>query len=116
MKELNHNNIDNSKRKEDAYLRAQKKVDNLKGFYIHLLVYFIINSVFTYIKIAENMGNGATFQEAFFDNDNFGLWLLWGIGLVFHGVNVFITNGKFGQDWEERKIKEFMNEDIRNLK
>lgn len=103
-----------SKMHSEAYLRAQKKVNNLKGFYIHLLVYIIINCIFSYIKITRNIENGETFREAFYDNNTFGLWILWGIGLVLHGVNVFITNGKFGQAWEEKKIKEFMNEDTRN--
>ncbi|MBC8753849.1 2TM domain-containing protein [Kordia sp. YSTF-M3] len=102
--------------RSEAYMRVQKKVDNLKGFYIHLFVYLIINSIFLYIKVTENMDKGDTFLEALLDSDNFGLWILWGIGLVLHGINVFITNGKFGQDWEERKIKEFMSEDTRNWK
>ncbi|MBT8188621.1 MAG: 2TM domain-containing protein, partial [Croceitalea sp.] len=42
------------------------------------------------------------------------LWVLfpalgWGIGLIAHGLNAFGYNPILGKDWEERKIKEFMN-------
>ena len=37
----------------------------------------------------------------------------WGIGLVFHAVKVFGLNPFFGKNWEERKIKEYMQEDER---
>lgn len=35
----------------------------------------------------------------------------WGIGIVFHAVGVFQWNPFFNKDWEERKIKEFMDQD-----
>ena len=34
----------------------------------------------------------------------------WGIGVVFHGIKVFNYMPFIGKDWEERKIKEFMDE------
>jgi hypothetical protein len=34
----------------------------------------------------------------------------WGIGLAFQAYRVYGHNSVFGIDWEERKIKEFMNE------
>jgi hypothetical protein len=35
----------------------------------------------------------------------------WGIGLVFHAIKVFGLSPFFGKNWEERKIKEYMEED-----
>ena len=34
-------------RKAAAYKRAKKKVNDLRGFYIHLLVYLLINGFFS---------------------------------------------------------------------
>ena len=35
-------------KKTDAYKRAKKKVNDLRGFYIHLLVYALVNVFFFY--------------------------------------------------------------------
>ena len=40
----------------------------------------------------------------------------WGIGLLFHGLNVFKHNFHFFKDWEERKIKEFMEKEEEDQK
>ena len=32
----------------------------------------------------------------------------WGIGLVAHGLSVFVPQFVLGKDWEERKIRELM--------
>ncbi len=44
------------------------------------------------------------------------MWFLWaafgwGIGLAFKAVKVFGLNPFLSRDWEERKIREFMEED-----
>ena len=90
--------------KEEAYRRANKKLDKLKGFYWHLASYVVVN-VFLIILIAVNTSksiwNFGTFATAFF----------WGIGLFFHFLGVFGPDFFFGKNWEERKIKEIMDKD-----
>ncbi|RLD30048.1 MAG: hypothetical protein DRI75_01455 [Bacteroidetes bacterium] len=100
---------------DDAYLRAKHKMNKLKGFYKHLAAYIIINSLIFGMKIIRNLTHGETFSEAFFDIDFYGLWLFWGIGLAFHAFCVFGANHMFGKDWEENKIKKFMEDDERNV-
>lgn len=96
----NHNDF----RKEDAYIRAKKRVDALKGFYWHLAVYIVIN-VFLIILIGMNAGfdHFGTYATAFF----------WGIGLIFHFLGVFGPDYIFGKDWEQRKVKEYMDKEQR---
>ena len=92
-------------RKEEAYLRAKKKVDSLIGFYWHFAVYVVVN-VFLIILIGVNAGfNGfGPYATAVF----------WGIGLLFHFLSVFGPDFFFGKDWEKRKIKEFMDKEERH--
>jgi len=93
--------------KEEAYLRAKKKLEKLVGFYWHLAVYVIVNA-FIIILITANS------SQSFF---SFGTWatpFFWGIGLLFHFLGVFGPNFMFRKDWEDRKIKEFMDKDKRN--
>jgi len=91
-------------RKEDAYIRAKKRVDELKGFYWHLAVYIAVNT-FLIILIGHNSSQG------YF---SFGAWstaFFWGIGLFFHFIGIFGANLLFGKNWEQRKIDEYMKKE-----
>jgi len=86
--------------KDEKYIRAKKRVQNLRAFYIHLIVYILVNAMLFVI----NLISGA---------DNW--WFLyplvgWGIGVIVHGVST-LAFGIFGEEWEERKIKEYMEKD-----
>ena len=89
---------------EDKYIRAKKKVQRIKGFYGHLGVYIIVN---LFLAIMGGMHGGLYgFLEPIKTTGFF-----WGIGLVFHWYGVFGKEIFFGKDWEQRKIKEYMDKD-----
>ena len=93
---------------EQAYLKAKKQVKEIKGFYIHFLVFILVNIFISGIIVYGLMQSGDSILEAF---GNFGVWstwLFWGIGLFFHWIGVFGFKSLIGKDWEERKIKEIM--------
>lgn len=96
--------------------RALRRIKELKGFYIHLTVYIVINSFISVNKVLRNMNNGETFNEAFLDFGTFAIWFFWGIGLAFHAMKVFSFNPFFGKDWEERQIKKYMEEEENDYK
>jgi len=89
--------------KEEAYLRAKKRVKAIVGFYWHLASYVIVN-VFLIILITSS-------GVKFFSFGTFSTAFFWGIGLAFHFVGVFGPSFFFGNNWEERKIKELMDKD-----
>ena len=93
-------------REEDAYIRAKKKLDKLKGFYWHLASYVIVN-MFLIIVIVSNLDE----DESMWQFGTFATAFFWGIGLFFHFMGVFGPSFIFGKNWEERKIKEYMNKD-----
>lgn len=97
-------------KKNIAYLRAKKKVEALKSFYSHLAVYVIINSAIILVS-ANILGSGKI---------DFSQWeiyitaFFWGIGLVSHAIYVFFVlhfKNNFLKQWEERKIKQFLDEE-----
>ncbi|MBE9489679.1 MAG: 2TM domain-containing protein [Bacteroidetes bacterium] len=96
---------------DDAYSRAKYKVERIKRFYKHLAAYIIVNSLILGIKIIRNLTHGESFSEAIFDINFYGIWLFWGIGLAFHAFAVFGVDHFLGKNWEENKIKQFMEED-----
>ena len=85
---------------QERYQRAQKRVKDIKGFYSHLTVYCFVIPFIIFI----NLKFSPQFHWFWFST------LGWGLGLFFHWVKVFGLNALgLGKNWEERKIKEFMN-------
>ena len=92
---------------EIKYQQALKRVKRIKGFYMHLMVYIIIN-----IGLLIVNNNNST--ENFWRWQTFSTVLFWGIGLLAHGMSVFMPALLMGKDWEERKIKELMEKEKQN--
>jgi hypothetical protein len=91
--------------------RAKKRVDELKGFYIHFTVYLAVNTFISTMKVVRDIGDGASFGDAFWDFGTFAVWFFWGMGVVFHALNAFSYNPFFGKDWEERQIQKYLERD-----
>ncbi len=86
---------------EKKYRIAKKRVEKLKGFYIHLFIYILFAPFFIYLNYISN----TSFPWALFPIVG------WGIGVMGHAVETFNYNPLFGKNWEERKIRELMDKD-----
>ena len=85
------------KKWNESYRKASKRVENIKNFYTHLITFIVINIFLVIIN-----------YWTYWDYQWFWFALFgWGIGLVLHGINTFFIS----DDWEERKIREFMDKD-----
>jgi hypothetical protein len=91
---------------EDKYAAAQREVKRLKGFYTHLIVYIAVNIMIVFLNIRD-----LNQEESYFKIENFFTAIFWGIGIVVHAFSVFLPNWIMGRNWEDRKIKEFMEKD-----
>ncbi|WP_312389606.1 2TM domain-containing protein [Chryseobacterium sp.] len=85
-----------------AYEKAAKRVKEIKGFYGNLTSYSLVIPFLIVLNVITSPGH---------------LWFFWpmlgwGIGLAAHGINTF----GIGKDWEEKKIKQLMEEERRNTK
>lgn len=90
-------------KEEERFQQAKKRVEEIKGFYGNLTAYIVVNLVLVFINLKTSPDH---------------LWfywpmLGWGIGVLFHGLRVFNCMPFLGKDWEERKMKEYMEEDER---
>lgn len=92
---------------EVKYQEAVKKVAKIKAFYTHLIVYLFI-CTFIVVKKIQNIDEGETIWHAF------KVPFFWGIGLLIHALRVFDRFPFFGNDWEQRKIKELLEKEIKN--
>jgi hypothetical protein len=95
------------------YQRAKKRTEQLRKFYKHLVTYVIVNMFISGYKINEYMDRGDTFEEAFLNLDTFIVWIVWGAFVLLQAVKTFRPGIVMGVDWEERKIREIMNENKR---
>lgn len=93
--------------KESKYIRAKEKVEELKKFYANLWSYIMVISALALINYLTNGFGYMWFLWAAFG---------WGIGLLFHAVRTFNLNPFFGKNWEERKIRELMEENEKTEK
>lgn len=86
---------------EERYYQAKKRVEEIRGFYGNLASYIVVNVFF----IILNLATSPSYLWFFWP------MLGWGIGVLFHGLSVFKVAPFFGKDWEERKMKQFMDEE-----
>lgn len=93
----------------EEYYTAFKRVKRIKGFYIHAIVYVLVNLYLIFDHRFESNSN-----EIFFQLHTYSTAFFWGIGLVAHGLSVFGSEIFFGNNWEERKIKDLMEKDKNN--
>jgi|SRR5690606_4597480 len=84
---------------DDKYIKAKERVAELKKFYNSLTTFIVINLIFILINY---MTNG--FEYAWF----WWVTIWWGVGVAFHGLKVFGLHLIFSKDWEQRKIRQFM--------
>ncbi|GAA5091549.1 hypothetical protein GCM10023210_19090 [Chryseobacterium ginsengisoli] len=85
-----------------AYRKASRRVKELKGFYGNLTSYCLVIPFLAVLNLLTAPGY---------------LWFLWpmmgwGMGIAAHAVTTF----GIGKSWEEKKIKELMEEDRKNIK
>lgn len=85
---------------DKRYVRAKEKVEKIKGFYSNLISYIVIIPFLAYINYRTTDFPWVIFPI-----------LGWGFGVVSHGMEAFGYSPFVGKNWEERKIREFMNKD-----
>lgn len=93
-----------NKEEFERYQRAKKQVEEIKGFYGNLLAYIVVNLFLLFINLKYSP------EYLWF----FWPMLGWGIGVLFHGLKAFNYTPFLGRNWEEKKLKEFMEQEKNN--
>ncbi len=95
--------IENGATDRDRYERARQRVEVLRGFYGHVIVFVIVNLGLAVYNLATTPDD---------------LWFIysvagWGIGLVAHGAYAMGSGRFLGDEWQERKIRETLEREQR---
>jgi hypothetical protein len=113
-------------KQSEKFLKAQKRVNDMKKFYRHLRVYIIINVLLIVVKL--NLFNWFKDDYVWMQEKNFSDWasinllgtpIIWGIGLAIHGLYVFKFKSQTWQElkpefikkWEKRQLEKFLREE-----
>lgn len=80
------------------YEAALKQVRRTREFYNHVVSYVVVNLFLFTLNALTSPGIWWFYWPAFF----------WGIGLIFHGLGVFVFGEMFGKDWEEREVEKLL--------
>lgn len=77
---------------DERYLAAKARVEAKKGFFLHLVMFVVLNVSFLIVV-------GREF-----------LWatVFWGLGLGAHAASVYLRDSKFVRQWEQRAIQREM--------
>jgi hypothetical protein len=86
---------------DERYRAAKAKVENIRVFYIHLMLFAGINILLFIINMIQSP------HAIWF----YWVTLFWGVGLCWHAYSVFGTEPLFGREWEEKKIKEILEKE-----
>lgn len=95
-----------NKHSDDKRKRAEKRVEKIKGFYIHFAVYLIVNA-FILVNIYMHTSSS---DDGFWRLEHFSTLFFWGLGVLFHAINTF-GNPFFNKNWEEQQIKKIIEKD-----
>ncbi len=93
--------MENRYQEEERYYKIQKKVIEIRKFYEHLTVYVLCNAIVIVVNLMTSPG----FLYFIFS------LLGWGIAIVLHGLKAFDYAPFFNKEWEDQKIKEFMDKE-----
>ncbi len=93
------------KKLDENYMKARKRIEDLKAFYGSLFSYCIVIPL---LVIIWYKFTPQTIQWFWFP------MLGWGLGLAAQAYKVFFDSSAFGAHWEERKIQEFMQKEDRH--
>ena len=91
---------------EIRYQIAKKKARKIRDFYISLSLFCIIMPIIIFINL-------------YFVPQFHWFWvsiLGWGTGLLFHGLTAFEIHPFMKNNWEQRKLQQFIQEDIEKEK
>lgn len=85
---------------DKRYQNAKKQVEEIKGFYWNLISYCMVIPLLALLNYFTTSFPWVIFPA-----------LGWGFGVLVHGLGAYGYNPIFGSAWEERKMRELMEND-----
>lgn len=81
---------------------AFNKVRRLRGYYLHLLIYLVMNLSLAILNLL------TTPETLWF----IGSPIFWGMGLLIHTFRVFVFDQYFGAQWERAQVEKHLGRSL----
>lgn len=105
-KGLNMDSMENELRKKLLLVMAQKRVEQIKDFYTHLMTYCTVNILFLIFWFF-----GSFMPETFWKPAFICMVGIAGFAVLAHGIFVFGAKYVLPKGWEEKQFKKLMNKE-----
>ena len=86
---------------DPKYIEAKRRVAKVRGFYASLSSYILVNIILIIVNLITDPKNLWFYWVTF----------IWGVFLIFQAITAFSPSSMFGEDWEKRKIKHYMDKE-----
>ncbi len=98
---------------EQRYVKAKKRVKDIKKFYAHFTIYIIVNIFISGVIVFGLLESNEVKNifDALSHSGVYMTWIGWGIGVFFHWLRVFGFANIISKNWEERKIQELIEKE-----
>lgn len=103
--------MENDVKKRVHFLMAQKRVEQLRDFYTHLIIYCTVNILFFAFWYFDSFMPETFWEPAF-------LIMIGGAGIAVaaHGIFVFGAKYILPKEWEEKQFKKLMGKEKKHNK
>lgn len=98
--EMTKNETTNSQTAQERI--AFKQAQRLRGYYLHLLMYLVINAGYIGINLLTSP------DKLWF----FGTLLFWGLGLLVHTLTIFVFDKYFTGEWELAQVEKHLGRQL----
>ncbi len=85
---------------DKRYEKAKERMEAVKGFYGNLMAYCIVIPILTVVNYRTTSFAWVLFPA-----------IGWGFGVAMHAMEAFGYNPILGKEWEEKKMREFMEDE-----
>ena len=99
------NNMNTDNKKMAHFILAQKRVEQIRDFYTHLITYCTVNLLFLAFWFFLETSMPETFWRPAF----IMMAGIAGLAVLAHGLYVFGAKYILPKSWEEKKLKELIN-------
>ncbi|MCW3160678.1 2TM domain-containing protein [Chryseobacterium oryctis] len=98
--------MENISQNDIRYKEAEKRVKKIKSFYMSVIIYVFVNIFILFLNY-----KALKAEQTIWELKYFALPFFWGMGLLIYGMVVFIPGFFLGKNWEERKVKQLMEDE-----
>jgi hypothetical protein len=108
--------MDQEKIRFEKYMQARKRVDAIKAYYAHLILYVIASIALLSLKTSileffVSKGLTDPGSHRWLAWNIIFIPIVWGMILLGYGIYLFLLKPGFFKNWEQRQLRKYLEEE-----